>query len=47
MFLLIECGILFGVCEGANVIIRQVSPLVDNEVVACQFVFPNVFWVIV
>jgi len=41
------CGILLGVGKGANVLIKQVSPLVDSEVVACQFMFFNVFWVIV
>jgi len=30
---------LLGVSKGANVIIKQVSPLVDTEVVACWFAF--------
>jgi len=38
-------GILLGVDKDSNVIIKQVSHLVSNEIVACQFV--NVFWVIV
>jgi len=32
-------GILLYVDEGVNVIIKHMSPLVDSEVVACQFVF--------
>jgi len=33
------CGTVPGVCKDTNAIIKQVSPLVDCEVVACQLVF--------
>jgi len=36
---------LVGVGIGTDVIIKQVSPLFDSEVVARQFVIFNVFWV--
>jgi len=35
----VECGILLGVGKGSNMIIKQVSLLVDSDVVACQFMF--------
>jgi len=36
------CWICLGVGKGRNVIIHQVSPLVDSVVVACQFMFYSV-----
>jgi len=40
-------GFSLGVGEGTNVIIKQVSRLTDREIVACQFVFNYVSWVVV
>jgi len=30
-----ECGMLLGVCNGVNVLSKQVGPLVDGDVFAC------------
>jgi len=38
---------VLGVGKGVNIVIRQVSPLVDSEVVACQFGLFNVSGVII
>jgi len=41
-----ECEILLDVGKGVNVMIRHVRPLVNSEVIACQFVYFIMFWVI-